>query len=240
MSRGVYIALSGALAQAQTVETTAANLANTSTNGYQKLRPVFHEMLVGQEREGAFTSTRQMAIDSAPGAVRTTGRPLDVAFPQDAYLAVTTPRGERYTRDGALQLATDGTLKTARGEVVLGDTQKPIRVDMSPSAGEVTINPEGQVMQAGSAVGKLRVVTFEGAKDLTHEGGNLLAAAPNAARPGVNTKPLDVGALEESNATVVSAMTEMVTASRTFEAFERAIDAFREADRKIISTVPGT
>ena len=34
-------------------------------------------------------------------------------------------------------------------------------------------------------------------------------------------------------------MTDLVTASRTFEAFQRVIDAFRDADRKVTTTVPG-
>jgi flagellar basal body rod protein FlgG len=50
---------------------------------------------------------------------------------------------------------------------------------------------------------------------------------------------LAIGSLESSNATTISAMTEMVTATRTFEAFQRVIDAFREADRRVLSSVPG-
>jgi flagellar basal body rod protein FlgG len=34
-------------------------------------------------------------------------------------------------------------------------------------------------------------------------------------------------------------MTDMVTATRTFEAFQRVIEAFREADRRVVSSVPG-
>jgi hypothetical protein len=32
----------------------------------------------------------------------------------------------------------------------------------------------------------------------------------------------------------------MVAATRTFEAFQRVIDTFRDADRRVVSTVPGT
>jgi flagellar basal body rod protein FlgG len=35
-------------------------------------------------------------------------------------------------------------------------------------------------------------------------------------------------------------MTELLTATRTFEAFQRAMDAFRDADRKAATTLPGT
>ena len=55
----------------------------------------------------------------------------------------------------------------------------------------------------------------------------------------MGTALIKVGAIEESNATTVSAMTDMVTATRTFEAFQRVIEAFREADRRVVTTVPG-
>ena len=43
-----------------------------------------------------------------------TGNPLDVAIDGDAFLVVQTPRGERYTRNGALQINATGELVTAR------------------------------------------------------------------------------------------------------------------------------
>jgi flagellar basal body rod protein FlgG len=33
-------------------------------------------------------------------------------------------------------------------------------------------------------------------------------------------------------------MTDLVQASRTFEAFQRVIDTFRDADRSVVTTVP--
>jgi len=50
---------------------------------------------------------------------------------------------------------------------------------------------------------------------------------------------LQVGALEESNASPIDSMTELVKANRTFDAYQRAIDTFRDADRRIV-TLPGT
>jgi len=36
----------------------------------------------------------------------------------------------------------------------------------------------------------------------------------------------------------VSSMTDLVTASRTFDAFQRILDTFRDEDRKVVTTVP--
>ena len=118
MSRGIYVALSGAVAQQGSLEATATNLANAQTAGYSKLRPIFREMLRGAsdgQTPLRYTEMKSTALDTAPGALRTTGRSLDVALPESTYLAVATPRGERYTRGGALELGPDGTLRTMSG-----------------------------------------------------------------------------------------------------------------------------
>ena len=56
-----------------------------------------------------------------PGPIQQTGNPLDVAIDGDGYLVVQTPRGERYTRNGALQINATGELVTSAGDQVLGD-----------------------------------------------------------------------------------------------------------------------
>ncbi len=61
----------------------------------------------------------------APGAIERTGNPLDVAIDGNAYLVVQTPRGQRYTRNGAFQINGAGQLVTSNGDQVLG-TSGPI------------------------------------------------------------------------------------------------------------------
>ena len=41
MAKGVYSALSGAIAAQTSLDVTAQNLANASTPGFKKLRPIF-------------------------------------------------------------------------------------------------------------------------------------------------------------------------------------------------------
>jgi len=235
MSRGVYVALSGAVAQEHTVETTAQNLANASTAGYQKMRPLFREVMAGASRREKlhYTVVSGEALDQARGAIRPTGRPLDVALPERHYLAVTTPSGERYTRAGALTLAADGTLQTASGAALVKDDGKPIKI--AREGGEVTLSPDGSVLQNGATVARLKVVRAAEGTTFQHESGGLLNAS-GAVTPG--DSPLEVGVLEDSNGSAISAMTDLVTASRTFEAFQKMLDAFGECDRKVLTTVP--
>ena len=50
---------------------------------------------------------------------------------------------------------------------------------------------------------------------------------------------LEVGSIEQSNTQAVTAMTDLVTITRNFDAFQRAIDAFRTIDQKVVDNVVG-
>jgi flagellar basal-body rod protein FlgF len=236
MSRGLYVALSGAVAQEQALETTAQNLANANTSGYQRMRPVFREVLAGARKKEnlRYAAVAQTAVDQTRGAVKQTGRGLDVVLPEGNYLAVSTPRGERYTRAGSITMGTDGTLRTAGGTpLARAEDGQPLKV--SPEAGEPLIAADGSVMQNGEAVGKLKIVKGDNGTSFVHEG-NGVCAARGAVVKGEGA--LELGVVEESNATAVSAMTDLVTATRTFEAFQKMLDTFGECDRKVLTTTP--
>ena len=241
MSGGIYVALSGAVAQTTQLDTTAANIANANTDGYQRVRPVFREMLAqasggsnGTGGGGALTVTS--SLDTTRGTLRNTGNALDVALPDSSYLTVSTPRGDRFTRAGSLSTAPDGTLVTRSQAPIVGEDGKPIK--STPRGGAVSLSAAGEVFQGNAKIGQMRIVQFANPSALTPEGGSILAATP-ATGPATPSKgQLSVGAVEESNTSVIGAMSELVNASRTFDAFQRAIDTFREADQKIV-TVPG-
>ena len=240
MSDGIYVALSGAIAQASNLETTASNLANAGTDGYQRVRPIFQEELsrAGNPEPGShYASLAGTRLDTTRGALRPTGNALDFAMPEGTYLAVSTPRGDRYTRAASLAVGNDGVLRTARGDAVLGENGKEIKPG---AAATLRIDDSGQLWQSGSAAGRVKLVSFAQPENLAHDQGSLLIATPAAGNASPSRGPLEVGQIEESNANVVGAMTDLVSASRTFEAFQRVIDAFRDADRKVVTTTAGT
>jgi flagellar basal-body rod protein FlgF len=238
---GIYVALSGAIAQSTNLDTTAANLANASTDGYQRVRTVFREELsrAGTKEPGShYALLDGTRLDTTRGALRPTGNALDFAMPEGTYLAVSTPRGERYTRAASLSVGIDGGLRTAHGDAVLGEDGKPIKVAGNSSA--LRIDNSGQLWNGSDVTAHIRLVTFAQPQDLAHDQGPLLAATPAAGSPSPSRGPLEIGQIEESNSNVVGAMTDLVSATRTFEAFQRVIDAFRDADRKVVTTVQGT
>ena len=243
MPKGVFAALSGAVAAQTQLDVTAQNLANVSSPGYHKMRPVFREVLSnqagvsqrGRDRQNRYAVVASTVIDVAPGVIRSTGRPTDVALPEGAFLAVGTPRGERYTRCGAIEVDANGALKVNNSSI-LDENGQPITV--TPGA-EVSFTRDGQVLADGETQAQLKMVKFENPAALAPEAGALVATSPQSGAATPTGGDLTVGALEESNATAVGSMTDMISASRTFEAMQRAIDTFRDADRKIV-TLPSS
>lgn len=239
MADGIYVALSGALAQAINLETTAGNLANAGTDGFQRTLPRFREELSlagAGEPASHYAAVDGTSLDTTQGTLRRTDRALDVAMPSGTYLSVQSSNGERYTRAGSLSVGLDGTLRTVGGASVLGENGSPIVVPGDPSAARIDAN--GQVYAGTQAVGQLKLVSFQNPSALAHDQGALLIGTPAAGQVTASSGPIEVGQLEGSNANVVSAMTDLVTATRTFEAFQRVIDTFRDEDRRVVTTVP--
>ena len=102
------------------------------------------------------------------------------------------PAGERYTRDGGLQINNQGQLVTASGDPVLG-TSGPIV--FQPTDKAINIAADGNVTvlegtgRTNSVRGKLRLVSFADAQKLVKEGGNLYSAGQGvAAQPDTTSQ----------------------------------------------------
>ncbi len=238
MGDGIYAALSGAIAHQTSLETTATNLANASTTGYRAIRPVFQEVLAREAGAGQqirFSAVTATAVDTSGGALIQTSRPLDIAMGSQSFLAIETPGGERYTRAGSLKVAPNGTLTTQQGHPVLSEVEERIEVLANAS---VTITSSGEVKADGESVGFLRLVTFEDASSMTYQGEGLLARTGATGAAVASTETLQVGALEQSNASPVRAVTDLMMATRMFDAMERAITTINSLDKRLVQSVP--
>ena len=243
MSKGIFVALSGAVAAQTSLDVTAQNLANASSTGYHRLRPIFREVLStagksspkAEQRANRYTAVSGTVMDMSMGVIRSTGRPLDAALSDGTFFAVGTNQGERYTRNGAVQVDAQGSLKIG-DSAVLDDQGRPIKV---PTDQEVSLTKDGQVLVGGETQSHLKIVTFQNPSLLTPEAGALVAASPGSGAASPSGAELTIGSLEESNASPVTAMNDMITTSRNFDAYQRAIDTFREADRRIV-TLPSS
>ena len=220
MDRMIYLSMSGAKAAMQRQEVLANNLANVSTNGFRAELAAFRAVPV----QGSGASTRVYSLESTvgashqPGAVTTTGRPLDVAMKGNAWLTVQGLDGtEAYTRAGALDVDAQGQLVTKTGLAVLGDGG-PINV---PANSEVSIAGDGTVSAKGAngrstSVGRLKLVSPESPTAITRGADGLFRAGEGDLQRDANAHLQD-GALEGSNVSAVETMISMISAARQFE-----------------------
>jgi len=148
MQNALLVGLSRQMALTHEIDILANNIANVDTTGYKADNAAFSEFLMpgardnefatGKDRRVSFVQDRASWIDFSPGAMQHTGNPLDVAIDGKGFLVVQTPRGQRYTRNGALSINSAGQLVTSDGDQVLG-TGGPIT--FQPTDRDIVISP---------------------------------------------------------------------------------------------------
>ena len=247
MENALLIGLSRQVALTRELEAVANNIANLNTTGFKSDSTVFEEFLMPVARDNQFSArdsrvsfVRDRATwhDLGQGTVQQTGNPLDVAIDGDAFLAVQTARGERYTRNGAFQINVNGELVTSEGDRVLGEGG-PIQfqsTDNSISIGkDGTIRVrEGSNATIDSARGKLRLVSFERPRQLQKDGGSrFLAPAGLEPQPAVRAT-VTQGAIEKSNVRAVIEMTRMIEITRTYTQVAQMLQQQSEMRRSAI------
>jgi flagellar basal-body rod protein FlgF len=229
MENAALIGLSRQIALGRELEVVANNIANLNTTGYKADGAVFEEFLSPVARHGEFRGAGQRMSyvhdratwhDFKQGQLLTTGNPLDVAIDGEGMLVVQTAAGERYTRNGALQINNRGELVTLTGDRVVGENgtiifQPTDRDIVVTKDGTIKVR-EGQSLNSDSTRGKLRVVRFADMQQLRKDGASSYSA-PNGVTPQIVDKPNIVqGSIEKSNVRSVIEMARMIEVSRAY------------------------
>jgi flagellar basal-body rod protein FlgF len=225
---GLYISAEGAHAQSRRVETLANNLANADTVGFKRDFAVVQaryaeEMQRGLDYPGSRTvndlgggvRVAETKTDFSPGAFKRTGNPTDIAIPGDGFFMVRRPDGDYLTRAGNFMFNSAGRLVTQDNDPVLSDSGAPIDID--PDAGDWRLTGDGGIVQNGTQQ-NLALVKPRSLGDLSKVGQNLFKALAPAAPIAPEHRQVDGGFLEQSDVKPTTEMTELIEASRAFEA----------------------
>jgi flagellar basal-body rod protein FlgF len=228
MENALLIGLSRQTLLERQLDVVANNVANVNTTGYKADSSLFEEYLksgahednfVGTDRLVSYVQDRATFRDFSQGPSQQTKNPLDIAIDGSAFLVVQTPAGERYTRDGGLQLDNTGQLVTVAGNPVLG-TSGPIV--FQPTDHDISITPDGTITvlegtaRTDSIRGKLRLASFADAQKLLKEGSNLYAQGEGGP-PQPDTKSvIQQGFIEKSNVNAVAEMSRMIEVTRAY------------------------
>lgn len=228
MQNALLIGLSRQVTLERQMDVVANNVANANTNGFKADRSLFEEFLnsgarednfIGPDRRVSYVQDRGTFRDVGQGPMEQTKAPLDLAVSGDAYFAVQTTGGERYTRDGKFSLNNLGQLVTSDGNPVLGNAGP---ITFQPTDHDINVAPDGTVTvlegtaRTDSIRGKIRLVAFDDPQKLQKQGFNLYAAG-RATQQADAKSTVQQGYIEKSNVNAVSEMSRMVEVMRAYQ-----------------------
>ncbi len=250
MERALWSAVSGMRAQELSLDTIANNLANINTNGFKPSQINFQDMLYsvlttpgatsGQTvipngvQIGHGTKVVEISRNFKQGALKETGRDLDLAIEGDGFFEIILPDGtSAYTRDGSFR-------QTSAGEVVTVDGYRVANFDaIDDGTTDITIAPDGSfsTMVNGVQTTKtaITLVRFPNPEGLQSLGRNLFKPTESSgdAQAGLTPGENGVGTIaqryvEQSSVNAAEEMVNMILSQRAYEASSKAIKASDE------------
>ena len=264
MQNGFYNATGGMVTQFNRLDIISNNLANANTNAFKRDDVVIgdfmrlyeeakHELpLKNHTRESSKFLNR--TLNRVPivveeysnmniGSFSRTENPLDLALNnQNAFFAIQTPNGVRYTRDGAFSLNNDGILVTKQGFPVLSsagiDENGVININLSSN--NIEISKDGNIYirelnraDIGEAepIGAIAIVNFINLKYLKKVGNNLYELPPDRLneRQNINNNNIVLsGFIEKSNINPIEEMTALISTNRLVDMYSKVMKTYQD------------
>lgn len=242
MENTTLIALSRQMTLERQLDVVANNVANVGTDGFRGERLAFRESMSRASQTGPtpttlrYTELEESRVDLTEGALRETGNPLDLAISGgDSFFTVQTPEGERYTRAGSFVVGANGVVQTHDGFPLIADgprDQPRSAIIVPPGTTQISVAPDGTLSAGEQAIGRVGLARFARSSDIVSAGGAMYDARPGASVTRVTDGSMVQGFLETANVGPITGMNELITASRTFESFQRVIQTFRSLDER--------
>lgn len=239
MDNALLLSLSNQMVARRSMDVIANNIANMNTTGFKRESPVFQEYIVKVDAEGAngrvkeplsFVRDVLATHDMSGGELKTTGNQLDLALEDEGFFVISTPEGERYTRNGNFGRDDTGRIVTSSGNPVLDDGGSEIV--LSPEETQVTIARDGTISTEQGIRGRIGVVAFDNPQTMKPIGNSLWEAT----EPPVATEGNVVvqGMLEGSNVQPVAEMVRMIEIMRSYQASTEILNAGEELSRRAV------
>lgn len=243
MDNSIYIGLSRQLALFRDMETTANNLANVDTPGYNAEKMMFTDYLVddGNRHKMAFAQDISSYRDTRGGALKATGNPFDLAISGPGYFTVETAAGPRYTKAGHFTVGVDGILMTPAGNPVLDiDGQRIFfeETDTDVMVGETgfitTKGPGGVVEERG----QIALVEFADEQRMNRLP-NQMYETDQQPQEALSARMMQ-GVLESSNVSPVLELVRTTELSRSVTSTSKFIEVMYDLQRKTSNTYAKT
>ncbi len=252
MLRALWTAASGMAVQQTNLDVIANNIANANTNGYQKSRADFQDLmyqtlrLQGTKNEagnqvptgiqighGAMLAAVQKVF--LQGDFQQTQNQLDVAIQGTGFIQVDLPSGTKaYTRAGSFKTDSQGRICTSDGYLIDPNITIPQTATAVSIAQDGTVSAQIANQVAPQQIGNILLYSFPNQAGLSAMGQNLFQeteASGNAVSgtPGQNgLGTILQGFLEMSNVNIMEEMVNLIIGQRAYEANSKTIQAADE------------
>ncbi len=233
MSSGLYSALSGALAQRDSMMVTVNNLANVNNIGYKSNKNVFESYLRSSDQTNRakgvnYVTVSEKVTDFSQGKLKRTGSPLDFGIQGQGFFKVAGDEGFMYTRKGAFRLDKDNNLVTFDGYQVVGENG-PINLPDD----NVTVDDQGRIWdENNNQLGELTVYDLENTKDLQRYGSGYWTKKEDAREFIQESSSISQGFLEEANFSPLLVTQDLISLQRSFGAFIKTLESYGEISRQ--------
>ncbi len=238
MDNTLYVGLSRQMTLRRELDIIANNIANADTTGFKVESLMVGEapqapaQTFGAPKPVKFVLDRGVARDFGQGSLHRTEGALDVAIEGPGFFKISTPEGERYTRDGHFRMDELGRVTTQDGKAVLDEGGGEITID--PEKGAVMIGRDGTVSQGTERVGKIGAVTFDSLSVLEKTGDNLYKNTSNSQPAPASASLIRQGMLESSNVNSIAQITRMLEVTRAYESMAKMMDNAADLSRRSI------
>ncbi|UWG98349.1 flagellar hook-basal body protein [Dehalobacter sp. DCM] len=169
-----------------------------------------------------------------PGLIRETGNNTDMAINGEGYFVVETLDGDKYTRNGHFQIDPSGMLRTAGGNLVIGQNG-PI----GPLPDDFIIGLDGTIVGKDNrqVIDRLKIVNIP-ADNLQREGLTSLYDS-NTAPVDADAQNIEIrqGFIEESNVDINAQMVKMVQVTRSYSANQRVVQTYNSILEKAANDI---
>lgn len=261
MINGYYSATGGMITQFNRLDVVSNNLANLNTNGFKRddvvigdflrLYKQTQDTLPLKDHTRAAAQYQNRNLNRVPiiseeytefssGAIAQTENPLDFALQKpNAYFAIQTPDGVRYTRDGSFTIDNEGYLSTKQGFRVLSraglDREGGIiigqgmQVEADKNGNLFFRSSANEEQNAPAEGGALAIVSFDNPKYLQKVGNNLYSYPQERIEDrviSINDGSLAQGFIEKSNVNAVKEMTALIETNRLVDMYSKAMRTF--------------
>ena len=242
MDNTKYIALSRQMGLWKQMDVVSNNMANMNTSGFKSSDVLFSSYIMntkGGTEAGKlpvrFANDFATFNNFEEGTLIETGNTFDVSIQGDAFFAVETGAGERYTRKGQFHLDANGQLVNQNGQAIMSENNEPFF--FAPGEKEIVISDEGTISTENGIIGRLKLVRFDDDKKLIKMGDTMFTnVADNGMHPVMNEAFVKQGVLEKSNVNSILEMTKMINLQRSYEHVQHMIDAEHDRISNVIST----